>query len=80
MTKPSYASLSIQEIRTIYDSSFYHISQNFGIETSLRHDSYDESITFSNSFDEIGYGVICIKTLVHARHKVAMRIFPKNLK
>ena len=51
-----------------------------GVETSLEKKTYEESISIANAFDEIGFGVICIKTLSHAKHKVAMRVHPEKLR
>lgn len=40
----------------------------------------DESIVLCNTFDELGFGIITVKTLQNAQHDVAMRVYPERLK
>lgn len=50
------------------------------MEATFNQATFEESIAFNNSFEELGFGSICIKTLAKAKHKIAMRVYPEKLK
>ena len=80
LSPPEYAALTGDEIKVIFDSTFFEISEIFGIETFLEKEKASESICLANTFDEIGFGCIVIKTMKNAKSKIAMRVFPEKLK
>lgn len=51
-----------------------------GVETAFSKKALDETIILSNTFDEVGFGVVVVTTLKDAVHKVAMRVFPEILR
>ena len=63
LSPPEYAALTGDEIKVIFDSTFFEISEIFGIETFLEKEKASESICLANTFDEIGFGCIVIKTM-----------------
>jgi len=79
MEEPQLYRPTAQEAKEIFDSTFFSISRENGVEATFNQSTFEESITLNNSFDEIGFGTICIKTLQKAKHKVAMRVYPEYI-
>jgi hypothetical protein len=68
-----------EDVKQIFDSTFFSILKESSVEATLNKTTYEECIALNDSFDELGYGSICLKTLPSARHEVAMRIFPEYM-
>ena len=63
-----------REVKEIFDSIFFSIGMDQGVETSFTKDLFQESINLNDSFEELGFASVCIKTLQNAVHNVAMRV------
>lgn len=80
MEEPFQYQPTNDEIKDIFDSTFFSISAVSAVEATFNQATFEESIALNNSFEELGFGSICIKTLAKAKHKVAMRVFPEKLR
>lgn len=77
MEEPYQYEPTVDEVKEIFDSTFFSISTVSAVEATFNQATFEESIAFNNSFEELGFGSICIKTLAKAKHKVAMRVYPE---
>lgn len=77
MEEPYQYEPTTEEVKDIFDSTFFSISVVSAVEATFNQATFEESIALNNSFEELGFGSICIKTLAKAKHKVAMRVYPE---
>ena len=66
-----------KQTKEIFDSAFFGIGQDMGVETSFNKESFSESINLNNALEELGFASVAIKTLEKAKHKVAMKLYIK---
>ena len=66
MEEPYQYEPTPEEVKEIFDSTFFSISVVSAVEATFNQATFEESIAFNNSFEELGFGSICIKTLAKA--------------